>query len=162
MAKFKFPLQPALEKARAERQAAEKALLEARQAVSEAQHRLDLAEKKLDQLLQQAAEAHDHLVSPPPSSASDGPASPHDLLHERNRLDALRLESDHQRQTVAQHQQALAEAKQLAQQRQHELNQTVAQVQSFEKLEAKAKRENQKILARKLQDEIDEAAQRRP
>ncbi|MEM7624465.1 MAG: hypothetical protein AAF333_02430 [Planctomycetota bacterium] len=158
--KFKFSLQPALEKARADREKAEKTLLAARRALADAQQSLDAAEKKLSDLLQRAAAAHDHLVSPP-DPANRGRDSAHDLLHRRQTLDALRFESDRQRETVEQARHTVADAQQLAQQRQHELNQTVAQVQSFEKLETKAKQEHQKNLDRKLQDEIDEAAQRR-
>ena len=157
VSKFKFPLQPALEKARADREKAEKALLEARRALSEARQRLERAEKKLADLRQRAADEHDHLVSPP--DPDDGP---HELIHRRQTLDALRLEAKNQEQTVAEHRQLVAEAEHLTQQRQHELNQAVAQVQNFEKLETKARQEHQKALDRKLQDEIDEAAQRRP
>lgn len=161
MAKFKFPLQPALDKARAEREKAEKALLAARQALAEARQRLEAAEKKLSELLQQAAAAHDHLVMPQTADSVNAADLANDLRHRRQILDTLRLDAEQQRHAVAESQQALAAAQELTQQRQTELNRTVAQVQSFEKLETKAKQEHQKILERKLQDDIDEAAQHR-
>lgn len=157
MARFKFPLQPALDKARADREKAEKALLEARRDLAEAEARLATAKKKLADTLQQAQTTHDHLVSP-----DLGGDSPNDLLHRRELLGALRTRATQEQHAVREQQGNVAAAKALATQRQHELNQTVAQVQSFEKLEDKARREHQKILDRKLQEEIDESAQRRP
>jgi len=147
--KFKFSLQPVLDKAVAERQKAERALVEARKELVAAEKKLEELRQHVKKTVQQIRTEHDHLVNPksrPPTAQA---------YRERDEyIQALHRKREAQEQAVEKQR---SEAREKAELKQKELNQKIAEISSLEKMREKALADHQKILDRALQNEIDEA-----
>jgi len=150
--KFKFSLQPVLDKAVAERQKAERALVEARKELVAAEKKLEELRQHVKKTVQQIRTEHDHLVNPksrPPTAQA---------YRERDEyIQALHRKREAQEQAVEKERSEVRWAREKAELKQKELNQKIAEISSLEKMREKALADHQKILDRALQNEIDEA-----
>jgi len=148
--KFKFQLQPALDKAIGDREKAERALLEAKRALEAEEAELKKRQDIVRQTTQRITTEHDNLV------ATES-ANPQQLLERQELLDALRARRQQQIEAVTQQKSAVAIARQKLKLRRDELNAAVMQVRAMERMKDKALAEHKKVLDRALQNEIDEA-----
>lgn len=150
--KFKFQLQPALDKAVAEQAKAEAALREAKGELAKAQSLLESLTAAVALTRQQAADEHRKLVQP-----TDTPLTGLDFMQRDEFIKALNIKAEQQQQAVDSQRSEVAWCQQRVEVRQDELKQAMMQVRSMERLRDKALEEHRKIEDRRLQEEIDEA-----
>ncbi len=150
--KFKFQLQPALDKAVAEQEKAEAALRDARRQHQEAEAKLTSLQATLDQTRQQIRQEHDRLVQP-----AAGPQSGLELMQRDEFIKALGIKSENQRQAVEQQRTEVVWCQQRVDRSQENVKQAMMQVRAMERLRDKALEDHRKAEERALQEDIDEA-----
>lgn len=150
--KFKFQLQPALDKAVAEQEKAEAALRDAKRELAAAQAALETLAAAVAATRQQAADEHRQLVQP-----TEAPLSGLDFMQRDEFIKALNLKAEQQQQAVEKQRREVAWCQQRLDARQDDLKQAMMQVKSMERLRDKAMEEHRKVEERRLQEDIDEA-----
>jgi len=153
--KFKFQLQPALDKAVAEQAKAEQALLAAKRELEAAQAKLRTLEEIVAKTRQRVREEHALLVKPREASSAL------EFMERDECIKALKVREAREQQAVEAQKVEVAFARQRVELRRQELNQAVMQVKAMEKLRDKAMEEFKKEAERVLQNEIDETGMQR-
>lgn len=150
--KFKFQLQPALDKAVAEQEKAEAALRDAKHELASAEATLETLKTKVEATRQQATDEHRQLIKP-----TQTPLTGLEFMQRDEFIKALNIKAEQQQQAVDKQRSEVAWCQQRVDVRQEELKQAMMQVRSMERLRDKALEEHRKVEERRLQEDIDEA-----
>ena len=153
--KFKFQLQPALDKAESDKEKAEKAVLAARNELAAAEEKLRELEAIVEKTTQQIRDEHDNLTKP-----TDKPGSAVVFLQREEFIRALKVKLERQKEAVVKQKAQVAWCQQRLDLRMSELKEAAARAQAIEKLRDKVLAEHKKEEERRLQNEIDEAGMR--
>ncbi|MEX2215515.1 MAG: flagellar FliJ family protein [Phycisphaeraceae bacterium] len=153
--KFKFQLQPALDKAESDKEKAEHAVLAARKELAAAEEKLRELQAIVEKTTQQIRTEHDNLTKP-----TDTPGSGNIYLQREEYIRALKVKLERQKEAVVKQKAEVAWFQQRLDLRMSELKEAAARAQAIDKLRDKAIAEHKKEEDRRLQNEIDEAGMR--
>jgi flagellar export protein FliJ len=151
--KFVFGPQPALDKAVAEQEQAEEAVVLARRVLQEEQERLRQMLVKVEQTRRDIRQWHDDLVSP-----AKPITDPNDLTHRGRYLDALRQREKEEVAAAERQRQEVAWAEDRLELRKKELAEAMAAVQALERLKEKRREEHEAVLEKAEESRRDDDA----
>jgi flagellar biosynthesis chaperone FliJ len=154
--KFKFQLQPALDKAVSEQEKAEQAVLAARRELEAAEAKLCQLEAVVEATRQRIRDEHASLIKP-----NKDPASALTFMERDECIKALKVRQVKEQKAVDAQKMEVAFCRQKLELRRDELNHAIMQVKAMEKLRDKAMEEFKKEGERLLQNEIDESGMQR-